>query len=174
MKKIVIFLLFTFSIIFYIACERDDICAESTQTTPSLIIDFYNVNNTSNKKVATNLIVTEINHSEILLDTSRTNTVTLPLDTNKNYTQYLLWKNYELDDDSILIDDSGNKDTITISYSRENVYISRACGFKTIYDHVTITIEDENDDSLWISNTQSVEANQSVENEDETHYFLFH
>ena len=33
------------SIIFLTSCEKDDICPESTQTTPRLVITFYDINN---------------------------------------------------------------------------------------------------------------------------------
>ena len=44
MKKISLFTLFLFIIVNF-SCERDDICPESTPTTPSLIIDVFDIDN---------------------------------------------------------------------------------------------------------------------------------
>ena len=51
-KKISV-LIFLIAVLF-LGCERDDICAEATATTPHLIMRFYDVNNpeeTNNPRV---------------------------------------------------------------------------------------------------------------------------
>ena len=55
MKKIKILLL-VFALGF-ISCERDDICAESTATTPQLIIEFYDASNPDDLKSVPRLTV---------------------------------------------------------------------------------------------------------------------
>ena len=47
-KTILLFILFL--IIGNYSCERDDICPESTPTTPSLIIDVFDFNSQEDKK----------------------------------------------------------------------------------------------------------------------------
>jgi len=180
MKKIV-FLTLILIAATYISCERDDICAESTATTPNLLIEFYDVSNQENLKSVTNLVVIGVNNDEALSDNATTNNISLPLNTKVNMTQYVLWSDYEIDDndtpDDVSDDEydfaTGNRDTITINYNRENVYVSRACGFKTIFTNVTITLEEDIDDR-WITSEESVNNNQSIEDETETHFHIFH
>lgn len=166
-------------IITLIACEPDDICPEATSTTPRLIIDFYDALNPESKKNVFDLVAVGVGNENILSDYSFTNTddVFLPLKTDDNTTQYILIKDAEVndngtpenpDDDFI----EGNADTITINYSREEIYVSKACGYKTIYKNVTLTIEP--DDDNWMLSREPLTDNQSVEDEFETHYNVTH
>ena len=66
----------------------------------------------------------------------------------------------------------GNEDIITINYSTEQVYVSRACGYKTIFKNVTLTINNDGDN--WIQSKESINDNQSVEDEKAAHFKLFH
>ena len=50
--------------------------------------------------------------------------------------------------------------------------MSRACGYKTIFKNVTLTIEPDSDN--WIKSRQPLNDNQSVEDEKETHFNIFH
>jgi hypothetical protein len=167
------------AVILFMACEPDDICPAGTATTPKLIIDFYDALNQENKKNIFDLVVIGIGNENILSDYSFTNTdkVLLPLKTDENTTQYTLIKNAEVNDngtpdnpDDDFID--GNYDTITINYSREEIYVSRACGYKTIYKNVTLTIEPDADN--WMLSREPLNDNQSVEDEFETHYNVTH
>lgn len=157
------------------ACEKDDICSETTETTPSLHIAFYDINFPSidTPKNVTKLRVTGIGNPDpgILdgYDANTTNEAYLPLKTTENTTQYVLHRNYRLDDNGDVL---GNPDTITISYVRKEIYVSRACGYKTIYDNVVITVEDDGD--KWIQLVKAENDNQTVENEADIHYKLYH
>lgn len=162
-----------------LACEPDDICPESTPTTPRLIIDFYDVDSPENKKNVFDLVVIGIGNEFILSDYNFTDTdnVFLPLKTDVNTTQYVLIKEASVNDNGTPDDTSddfidGNPDTITINYSRELVYVSRACGYKTIYKNVTLTIE--SDDNNWMKSRQPLTDNQSVVDEFETHFNVTH
>lgn len=162
-----------------LACEPDDICPESTPTTPRLIIDFYDVNSPENLKNVFDLVVIGVGNEAILDGYSfqDTDNVLLPLKTDENTTQYVLIKEATINDNDTPDDSSddfidGNADTITINYSRELIYVSRACGYKTIYKNVTLTIEP--DDDNWMKSRQPINDNQSVENESETHFNITH
>ena len=67
----------------------------------------------------------------------------------------------------------GNEDVIQINYSREEVYVSRACGYKTIFRNITLLL-DANDTDRWIINKENVTENQTVEDETSTHFILYH
>jgi hypothetical protein len=162
-----------------ISCERDDICPESTSTTPNLIIDLYDYTNEDSSKNVFDLVVMGVDNDEVLTDYEivTTNQLVLPLITTDNTTQYRLIEDYEVNDNDTPDDDSddyatGNEDIITINYSRTEVYVSRACGYKTIFENVTVQIE--SDDDNWIEFIEPLNANQSVEDETETHFNLFH
>ena len=101
----------------------------------------------------------------------------MPLKTTENQTQFKLHNNYEIDDNGTPDDDSddfitGNEDIITISYLATEVYVSRACGFKTVFENVTISIEDDGD--KWIDFIQSTTDNEPITNATEAHFYLFH
>lgn len=162
----------------YISCERDDICAESTSTTPRLIIDLYDNDDPDSKEFVFDLVVIGIGNDEVLDDYSivDTDVIYLPLKTDDNTTQYSLIEGYSYDDNDTPDDTTddiigGNEDIITINYSREEVYVSRACGYKTVFKNVTITVEDDGDN--WIESQQPLNSNQSVEDETTTHFNIF-
>lgn len=180
MKKTSFFfiLLTIIGIVATISCEPDDICAASTPTTPNLIIDTYDVDNPDNKKAVTKLLIGGIGNDFTLTNGIVSATqIILPLKTDANTTQYALINDAFVNDNGTPDDTSddyfdGNTDVITINYSREEVYVSRACGYKTIYRNVTFTIEPDSDN--WIKSRQPLNDNQSVEDETETHYNIFH
>ena len=166
-------------VVITISCERDDICPESTSTTPNLIIDLYDYSNQDSSKNVFDLVVIGVDNDDVLTDYEivTTSQLVLPLKTTDNTTQYRLIEDYEVNDNDTPDDDSddyaeGNEDIITINYSRTEVYVSRACGYKTIFENVTVQFE--SDDDNWIESIEPLNANQSVEDETETHFNLFH
>lgn len=171
MKKINLLALLLF-ITANFSCERDDICPESTPTTPRLIIDIFDIDNQESKKNVFGLLVAGVDREEILpgYGIVSTDNLVLPLRTGETSTQYVLIKNAELDNDGLLI--AGNEDIITINYSTELVFVSRACGYKTLFTNVTLTIEQDGDN--WILSKQSINDNQSVEDETAAHFNIFH
>jgi len=166
MKKIIVlFLLFS---AFY-SCEKDDICSESTPTTPKLIIRFYDISSQEETKNVTGLRVTAFdeNNIEVLisnLNIVTTDSISLPLRTDANLTKFVLYKDY-VDDVTI-----GNPDTVTIRYEREDVYVSRACGFRTIFNNLTFSFENDGDN--WIVNDEVI--NSLIDNETTAHVKIFH
>lgn len=162
-----------------LSCEADDICPESTPTTPSLIMEAYDTTITENKKNIPNLLVAGVDNENVLPGYGIVSApkIILPLKTDANTTQYVLIRNAAINNNSTPDDTSddtidGNYDTITINYTREEVYVSRACGYKTIYKNVTVTIEPDTDN--WIKSIIPVNENQSIEDETETHFNIYH
>ena len=154
-------------------CERDDICPEDVPTTPRLILEFYDLTNQENIKDVINLRVQGLGNAFPLASfqgTTTVNKVELPLKTDENTTQFSFIKDYAIDDNGNI---TGNEDIITINYTTENVYISRACGFKTIYTAVNIQF-DVDDMERWIALAQPLNDNQSIEDETTTHFKFFH
>lgn len=167
----VLVILFLVITIFSLSCEPDDICPESTPTTPNLIIRLYDISNPDSKKKVSKFKAQGVGKDAPLTDYNvvATDSIVLPLNTNDASTKYSFYKDYAVDGNGVI---TGNEDFITINYTREQVYVSRACGYKTIFKNVTITIESDSDN--WIKLQESVNDNQSVEDEKAAHFKLFH
>ncbi len=156
-----------------ISCERDDICPESTPTTPRLIVDLYDKDDQENQKNAFGLLVVGVGNEQVLPGyvVVTADDLILPLKTDASPTQYRLILNAEFDNDGNLT--GGNEDIITINYVPEEVYVSRACGYKTIFKSVELIVEPDSDNWLTLTPT-NLTNNEPVENENETHFNIFH
>ena len=173
-----ILLIFLSVAIMTLSCERDDICPASTPTTPNLIIEFYDFANQESVKFVPQIRVQGINNDIVLEGYEAVNAddLILPLRTDTIATQYSLRSNYSNNDNGTPDDPSddfpnGNEDIITINYTTEQVFVSRACGYKTVFRNITLNIEPDSDN--WILSKQSVTDNQSVEDETTAHFYLF-
>ncbi|WP_147676621.1 DUF6452 family protein [Algibacter pacificus] len=162
-----------------ISCERDDICPEITSTTPDLIIDLFDYSNEDSSKNVFKLVIAGVGSETILpgYELVTSNELVLPLKTTENSTQYRLLEGATVNDNDTPDDATddyyeGNEDIITINYTRTEVFVSRACGYKTIFEDVTIQLESDEDN--WIKSISPLNANQSVEDETEAHFNLFH
>jgi len=165
MKKILaLFLL----VIVTTNCEKDDICPESTATTPKLIIRFYDITEQTETLRVLGLQVQGTDNDDPYLLASSTDSLPLPLKTYESSTSFYLHKEYAVDNSGNI---SGNEDIINIEYSTEEVYVSRACGYKTIYNNVTLTVENDGDN--WIELIQ-IENPLTVDNETAAHVKIFH
>lgn len=171
------------SVIFF-SCERDDICAEATPTTPQLIITFYDINNQDEPKAARQLEVIGLDDddnalAEPVLSRTTTDSIAIPLRFQEENQQTISRFELLLNADFANEDDttSPNTDKITITYSPEFVYVSRACGYKSIFylDESTPFSRDgqnQGDDNTWIKSFEV--NNQTITNENEAHIFIYH
>ena len=158
------------------SCEKDDICPESTPTTPKLILRFYDISNQDDTKNVTSFGVTSLdeNGETFVLagfNGVTTDSISLPLriqTTAENFTRFTFYKDFAVDDNGII---TGNPDVITFAYKREDVYVSRACGFKTIFKELILTVELDGDN--WIINSEILN-NSTVENEISAHVKILH
>jgi hypothetical protein len=174
-KSIALFVLF----ICVLSCEKDDICPADTPTTPRLFLEFYDNSNQENLKNITGLRVQGIDNEDVLdgYNVQTTNNVLLPLITTANLTQYRFHKNYAVNNNGTPEDPSddfitGNEDILSITYDTEEVYVSRACGFKTIFTNIDITIESDSDN--WILSREATTINQIIIDETTAHFKIFH
>ena len=131
MKKNSIYILFLALV--FTDCEKDDICL--SPTTPKLVVRFYdNANQTALKSVERLSIWADGKDTLSIYKSVSLDSVAIPLNVNTTQTIYHLKTN--------TVD--GNKannliNTITINYTTTEEYISRSCGFKTIFNNVTIS-----------------------------------
>ncbi|GAA4281768.1 DUF6452 family protein [Gaetbulibacter aestuarii] len=164
-----------------ISCEPDDICPASTPTTPGLVMEAFDNNNPENSKNIFGLTVIGEGQSEPLPDfynVSNKSKLILPLNTQTNKTEYRLIKDTFINDNGTPDDTSddfidGKSVLITINYSTKAVFVSRACGYKYIFENVSVQV-DQSDPDRWIKSIAPVNPNQSVENETETQFILLH
>ena len=137
MKKITLLLLvFCFS---FSGCEKDDICDANTPTTPRMVIKFFDINNPTVEKSVTNLKVigegmidgvifnaSASGESKFLANTSK---ISIPLKTNAATTTFSFILNSGSTNAALV-----NTDVIQFNYTTSEVYVSRACGFKTLFE----------------------------------------
>lgn len=183
MKKIIsLLLVFTFGLS---SCEKDDICDASTPTTPRLVIKFFSSADPSTPRSVTNLRVIGIgpdaDPNGIVFNESGTtttkylangNTISIPLKVDEDTTSY----RFILDSDDPNPDVT-NSDIITFNYTRQTSYVSRACGFKTIFMLNEQTTADPNTsgyirtddpdtgDGVWMKTLNLKTRNIELENE---------
>lgn len=178
MKKISLLVIILIVVGSY-SCERDDICPDATPTTPRLIIDFLDATDSDINLIVQDIVVIGVDNDDFIEEYYFTNTdnLVLPLKTTDNTTEYIIISDATVNDNDTPDDDTddfidGNQDQITLNYSREEVYVSRACGFKTIFKNVTLTIIDDGDN--WMLSRTPLTDNQSVEDETTTHFNISH
>lgn len=155
----------------FFGCEPDDICSESTSTTPRLVISFFDINDIENNKTVGGLYAIAVDNqgNEIPVSgesVSSRSEITLPLNGSQNQSRFKLYKAYDVIDGVV----QGNPDEITVAYSTETVYVSRACGYKNIYTIQGFSIDSDSD--LWMISYEILTNN--VNNENETHVKIYH
>lgn len=181
MKRIILLLtLVTIATVITLGCERDDICAEATPTTPRLIIRFYDINNQDETKQVRQLEIDGLDDDDNSMGTilSRVNTdsIVLPLrfaDENvETITRFQLEKDADFGDNMDTTNDS-NIDIIEVKYTPEFIYVSRACGYKSIFNFGTTGgIAQDIDTDNWIINTEIL--NETIDNENAAHIIIYH
>lgn len=182
MKKLIVKISFLATLALGLwSCERDDICAEATATTPNLIIRFYDINNQDEFKSVRQLTVRglddfDVPGEEIILPSASPDSIALPLrfaeENVETITRFQLERDSDFATNGNDANDS-NIDIIEVRYTPEFVYVSRACGFKSIFnfgDTGDITIEPDGDN--WIINKDII--NRTIDNEIAAQVILFH
>lgn len=165
MKKIIALLL---TVIILSSCEKDDICTD--ETTPRLILEFYDISNPSALKNVVSLKIKGVDESLDLGTFSGVSKIELPLDITVDSTKY-----------SFILNSNGglgtppNEDFLQFDYTRNNVFVSRACGFKTVFtlntpNGVSLTDADT-PDTFWIKEFNIETTN--IETENETHIKIY-
>lgn len=164
---------------YLLSCEKDDICADGTPTTPGLVVEFY-------KKGVDNVLNPVSNFryyvpgreddmlppdADTLKSVSR---ITLPLRTDQDSVTWALKYNSV----SSLGIKSSNTDLLTIKYTRKTTYVSRACGYKTTFTLNPATTGSPNpsvtdaDTKLFIEGNPEV-VTTNIENENEVHVKIY-
>lgn len=170
--KVTGFILSCFLLQLNTGCQRDDICPESTQTTPLLNISFFDALETDIPKPPVNLTVRSIDFDTIILRRVNDVEISIPLRTDVNATEYEFILNAPATTDDGEVDDNSNTDVINFTYTPEEIYINRACSFKVNYLNLNARVRSEDDDNTWIRLISVEEEN--IENETITHIIIYH
>lgn len=139
-------------------CETDDYCEEDVLT-PRLVVRFYD-HNTSSVRAAKHLYVWA-EGKDTLYKNLTTDSIALPLNVASGITKYILMVNNK--------SDSIWTDTLRINYSKQDIFVSRSCGYKTNF-----TIESVNNTNVWLFQANTINNPQTVENEKSAHIKITH
>ena len=141
------------------SCEKDDFCIEPI--TPNMIVRFYNATNISETKAVNDLTINISNLDSIYTNVSL-DSVVIPLDVTSNQIIY----NFS---------SGSNLDILTIDYEIEEVFVSRSCGFKAIFNNVTITSDVSNDWIIGLTETlENTITIPTIDDESAAHVQIFH
>ena len=139
--------------LFFLSCEKDDICIEGSENTNRISIGFID-NESKNRTGITLSFIKGINNDSIIGSFSG-NELKLPLMVNSNETKYILEQNKV-------------KDTLIIFHQTNHLYLNRSCGFKSnfLIKSKTEIIKE----SGWIQEISIVQ--DSIYNEEKTNIFI--
>lgn len=154
--------------IYISGCEKDDICAD--ETTPLLVVEFYDIANPANLKTVLNLKIKEVGQTIDLGTFNGESKIKLPLKINDTSTKY-----------SLIFNSGGtiippNEDFLQFNYTTQNVFVSRACGYKTVFTldnnpNGVVKTDASIPNSFWIQDINI--QNNSVTTENETHIKIY-
>ncbi|MFT0714527.1 DUF6452 family protein [Flagellimonas lutimaris] len=172
MKKIIPILLIVSMLYYVSSCEKDDICVDGD--TPLLVIGFFDIEDTIAAKTVSSIRIRNIDIDSVLTNSTfgdRSNSpdsLQVPLRSSATSTMYQIISGSQ--DDADTGEETGNIDTLTISYDLGEAFVSRACGFVINYNNITVTLNEGAEN--WIQDISVVQPN--VENTDSIHVKIFH
>ena len=153
------YLLLTLIALLVSSCEKDDFCIEPI--TPNMVIRFYNATNITQTKSVEDLSVNPEGFDE-LYSNANLDSILIPLDVTSNQIIYSL-------------SSESNIDIITINYDVEEVFVSRSCGFKAIFNNVSVTSDVSNDWIIGLTETlENTITIPTIDNETAAHVKIFH
>ncbi len=143
------------------ACEKDDFCTQNP-VTPSLVLTFFDKDETNNSKNAERLSVIAEEKTDSLFTNTTTDSIAIPLNSLAQKTVYTLKKNEEEGNSA-----DNQIATLTIEYNPVEDYVSRSCGFRIIFENVAL------DHTGWIDSLSTKEISL-INNQTQAHVQIFH
>ena len=140
--------------LFFLSCEKDDICIEGSENTNRITIGFLE-NESKNPKGINLSFIKGVNNDSIISEAFSGDELKLPLMVNSNQTKYILEQNEV-------------RDTLIILHQTNHLYLNRSCGFKSNF-----LIKSETEiikESGWIREISIVQ--DSIFNEEKTNIFI--
>lgn len=168
MKTNLKFLMVLILILTQLGCERDEICLEDI--TPKLIIRFYNQNKPNELR---SVALLKVNIEGIDGDysnetiTALTDSIAIPLLVADNKTRFILTLQGNENQGT-----KDNLDTISVIYTQQDIFISRACGFKTVFNEAGASLV--TDDDNWIKGLETKNDPLQIIDENAAHVKIYH
>jgi len=126
-----------------------------------MVIRFYNATNITQTKPVEDLSVNPEGFDE-LYSNANLDSILIPLDVTSNQIIYNL-------------SSESNIDIITINYDVEEIFVSRSCGFKAIFNNVSVTSDVSNDWIIGLTETlENTITIPTIDNETAAHVKIFH
>jgi len=168
MKNVLKLVLFLLLITIQMSCERDDICVDDI--TPHLIIRFYNYEIPDELRTVMDLKVNiegiEGDYTNETIGTF-TDSIAVPLRVDQNNTSIVLTLM-----GNELAGTEDNPDTISLVYSQQDLFVSRSCGYKTIYNNAEVTVKEDGDN--WIKELETKTETFDIIDEKAAHVKIYH
>lgn len=154
MKTILFSLLIFTTFVTLYSCQ-DEFCSDAT--TPQLIIRFHDKDTIANKKEIQ--LITWIGLDTLEQYTGNTtDSIVIPLNTVDTSVTYNL----------SILDSIDSEETLTVNYTVEDVFVSKSCGFKSVFNNVTFTSTNNN----WLNSIEQIST--KITNENQVHVQIFH
>lgn len=154
-------------------CQRDDICPAATAVTPMLNIAFFDSLETDLPKPPVNLRVKAVGYDSIFVNRYNNSVISVPLKADIDITEYEFTINAPVipAEGEEVPNANTNMDHLIFSYSREQVYVNRACSYKVNYLGLQARLVE--DDNTWIDRITVEEVN-IINEADTTHISIYH
>lgn len=144
MKKVILL----FIIFGVISCESDDICTDPVLTS-RLIIRVYDKDATNKTKSVNSLLVYGQGQTDNkAIQFATTDSIILPLKMLEKESTFVFVKDAVLDSDGKIT--SGQATTLSVTYTPEQVFTDKGCGYKVIYKDISA----EKPTTSWISSVR--------------------
>ncbi|OIQ15379.1 MAG: hypothetical protein BM557_11465 [Flavobacterium sp. MedPE-SWcel] len=176
MRRIIVSVVFAIIASCYLwSCEKDDICADGTPVTPSLIISMYNKDNQTEKKQGNIQYYMDVDGVVNEIGPTVTDSLVVPLRTDAEVVKW----GFTLITSAAGGGTNENTDFLEFKYTHDEIYVSRACGYKSLFylnEDTTGGLNPEltdNDpaDNLWIEDVVVIRSN--IEDENSAHVKIY-
>jgi hypothetical protein len=151
-----------FIFLMLLSCEKDDICLEGTPATPRMIILFKDHENPQAKKQVTKLLIKGLGQVDSLTIFSG-DSIAIPLRNNYEFTQY----EFTLNTSSPTLSDS-----LQINHRQFDIYINRACGYKSNFILENPFYYKLTNGDGWIKNIEKIR--DTLSDEKKSHLAIYH
>jgi len=153
----------------FLSCEKDDICAEGTPTTPNVVIRFFRSDNTSVLNPVSNFKYYVEGMTDTITITASTDSIRVPLRVDATQVKW-----------GFILRQTGtggttrNTDYLTFDYTKQQTYVSRACGYKTTFNLTEDPVQTDapGENTLWIDEVEVEKYN--IEDENERHISIYY
>lgn len=161
MKNLKPLFILSFVILLFIGCDSDDFC-EINSPTPNLVLRFYNKDAKKDVKIVQRFSIIAQNKIDSLYTNISVDSIAIPLNSKTTETIYTFKKN-EIDGNNL----NNEIATLSITYTPQEEFISRSCGFRFIFNDLTF------EKSGWIDSI-STKTIKNINSQANAHLDIFH